>query len=230
MTRNRLKATDGARPVIQPVHRNDPICLVPLDRQAPRMLGEEVRTNFLEGRGFFSYVSVEQDASGTAEARLMALALACGTLARGAMRLSATQEAQLDLLIEQTVGPYLGTAIQLAFDTGVANGLPPEALVLELYMSGEMSRTLQTFAEVGFYRSAAWHGLVAQYGGFGLLPSTARKWPACSPRRPAGLSAASSPPSSRRRRMPATRPGPSLRRSPRATTHCRKRRSECGRH
>ena len=133
---------------------------------APRMLGEEVRTNFLEGRGFFSYVSVEQDASGTAEARLMALALACGTLARGAMRLSATQEAQLDLLIEQTVGPYLGTAIQLAFDTGVANGLPPEALVLELYMSGEMSRTLQTFAGVGFYRSATWHGLVAQYGGF----------------------------------------------------------------
>ncbi len=75
---------------------------------APRMLGEEVRTNFLEGRGFFSYVSVEQDASGTAEARLMALALACGTLARGAMRLSATQEAQLDLLIEQTVGTLSG--------------------------------------------------------------------------------------------------------------------------
>ena len=117
---------------------------------APRMLGEEVRTRFLDGRGFFSYVSVEQDASGTAEARLLALALACGTLARGAMRLSATQEAHLDLLIEQTVGPYLGTAIQLAFDTGVAHGLPPEALVLEMYMSGEMSRTFQTFAEVGF--------------------------------------------------------------------------------
>jgi len=33
MTRNRLKATDGARPVIQPFHRNDPICLVPLDGQ-----------------------------------------------------------------------------------------------------------------------------------------------------------------------------------------------------
>ena len=133
---------------------------------APRMLGEEVRTRFLDGRGFFSYVSVEQDASGTAEARLLALALACGTLARGAMRLSAIQEARLDLLIEQTVGPYLGTAIQLAFDTGVAHGLPPEALVLEMYMSGEMSRTFQTFAEVGFYRSATLHGLVAEYGGF----------------------------------------------------------------
>jgi len=75
---------------------------------APRMLGEEVRTRFLDGRGFFSYVSVEQDASGTAEARLLALALACGTLARGAMRLSAIQEARLDLLIEQTVGTLPG--------------------------------------------------------------------------------------------------------------------------
>jgi ketol-acid reductoisomerase len=133
---------------------------------APRMLGEEVRTSFLDGRGFFSYVSVEQDASGTAETRLLALSLACGTLARGAMRLSAAQEAHLDLLIEQTVGPYLAAAIQLAFDTGVAHGLPPEALVLEMYMSGEMSRTFQTFAEVGFFRSATWHGLAALYGGF----------------------------------------------------------------
>jgi ketol-acid reductoisomerase len=133
---------------------------------APRMLGEEVRTSFRDGRGFFSYVSVEQDASGAAEARLLALALASGTLARGAMRLSATQEAHLDLLIEQTIGPYVGTAIQLAFDTGVAHGLPPEALVLEMYMSGEMSRTFQTFAEVGLYRSVAWHGLIAEYGGF----------------------------------------------------------------
>jgi ketol-acid reductoisomerase len=133
---------------------------------APRMLGGEVRTSFLDGRGFFSYVSVEQDATGTAEARLLALALASGTLARGAMRLSAEKEAHLDLLIEQTVGPYLAAAMQLAFETGVAHGLPPEALVLEMYMSGEMSRTIQTFADVGLYRSASWHGLAALYGGF----------------------------------------------------------------
>ena len=31
---------------------------------APRMLGEEVRRTYLEGRGFLSYVSVEQDATG----------------------------------------------------------------------------------------------------------------------------------------------------------------------
>jgi ketol-acid reductoisomerase len=133
---------------------------------APRMLGEEVRRSYLDGTGFFGYVSVEQDASGEATRRLLALAHAAGCLRKGAMPLSARHEALLDLLIEQTVGPYLGIAIQLAFMMGVGAGLPAEAMVLEMYMSGEMSRTFQAFAEVGFMESVGWHGAVAQYGGF----------------------------------------------------------------
>ncbi len=133
---------------------------------APRMLGEEVRHTYESGDGFFTYVSVEQDATGRAWQRLLGLADAVGSLRKGAMQLSADKEATLDLLIEQTVGPYLGTAIQLAFQLGADAGLPPEALVLEMYMSGEMARTFQTFAEEGFYRSTTWHGAVAQYGGF----------------------------------------------------------------
>jgi ketol-acid reductoisomerase len=133
---------------------------------APRMLGEEVRRTYTEDVGFLSYLSVEQDATGTAKQRLLALASAAGSLRRGALELSARQEALLDLFVEQTVGPYLGTAFQLAFSVGVQAGLPPEALVSELYMSGEMARTIQTMADVGFYRSVTWHGLVATYGGF----------------------------------------------------------------
>ena len=132
---------------------------------APRMLGEEVRATYLEESGFFSYVSVENDASGRARARLLALANACGSLEKGAMELTAEQEAYLDLFIEQTVGPYIGASIQLAFQVGVGAGLPPEAMVMEMYMSGEMSRTFRTFAEAGFMRSASWHGAIAQYGG-----------------------------------------------------------------
>ena len=82
------------------------------------------------------------------------------------MPLSARHEALLDLLIEQTVGPYLGIAIQMAFMMGVGAGLPAEAMVLEMYMSGEMAHTFQAFAEVGFMESVGWHGAVAQYGGF----------------------------------------------------------------
>jgi ketol-acid reductoisomerase len=133
---------------------------------APRMLGEEVRSTYLDGSGFFTYVSAERDATGRAMERLLGLAAAAGSLQRGAMPLSAEKEAMLDLLIEQTVGPHLGVAIQLAFGLGVEAGLPPEAMVLEMYMSGEMSRTFQAFADVGFFESVTWHGAVAQYGGF----------------------------------------------------------------
>jgi ketol-acid reductoisomerase len=133
---------------------------------APRMLGEQVRRTYEEGTGFISYLSVEQDASGRARQRVLALADAVGALRRGAMWLDARREAILDLFIEQTVGAYLGTAIQLAFQLGVEAGIPPEALVLEMYLSGEMSRTFQTFAELGFMRSAAVHGAVAEFGGF----------------------------------------------------------------
>jgi ketol-acid reductoisomerase len=132
---------------------------------APRMVGEEVRRSYLDGTGFFGYVAVEQDATGEATRRLLALAAAAGCLRRGAMALSARHEALLHLLVEQTVGPYLGAAIQTAFMMGVGAGLPAEAMVLEMYMSGEMSRTFQAFAEAGFMESAGRHGAVAQYGG-----------------------------------------------------------------
>ena len=41
---------------------------------APGMIGQEIRRRYLAGEGFCSYVSVEQDASGTARRRLLALA------------------------------------------------------------------------------------------------------------------------------------------------------------
>ncbi len=133
---------------------------------APRMLGEEVRRTYLEGEGFLSYVSVERDASGKAKARLLALASAAGSLRRGALELSAAREALLDLFVEQGFGAYLGVALQTAFQVGTQAGLPAEAMVVELYMSGEMARTLQTFADNGFFRSVTWHGLSAAFGGF----------------------------------------------------------------
>lgn len=130
---------------------------------APRMLGDEVRRAYTEG--FFSYIAVEHDASGQAESRLLALADAVGSLRRGAIGISAAQEALLDLFVEQTFGPYLGMALQTAFQVGTEAGLPPEAMALELYMSGEMSRTLQAFADQGFFRAVGQHGTTAAYGG-----------------------------------------------------------------
>jgi ketol-acid reductoisomerase len=133
---------------------------------APRMVGSAVHRATAGGSGYVAYVNVEHDVSGVARERLLALALAAGALQRGAFVVSAADEAAIDLLVEQTVGPYIGLAVQLAFEVGVEGGLAPEAMVLELYQSGEMAETFRSFAEHGFYRSVGDHGVTAQYGGY----------------------------------------------------------------
>jgi ketol-acid reductoisomerase len=133
---------------------------------APRMGGELARERFLEQRGFFAYVAVEQDASGKAWRRLLGLAEAIGVLQAGALELDARTEADLDLFIEQTMGAVVGVAIMSAFSLGVEAQIPAEAMVLEMYMSGEMETVFRSFREKGFFRSADTHGPTAMYGGF----------------------------------------------------------------
>jgi ketol-acid reductoisomerase len=133
---------------------------------APRMAGENARQRFLNGQGFFAYVSVEQEASGKAWRRLMGLAQAVGVLRAGALELDARREADLDLFIEQTMGAMLGASIMSAFTIGQEAGIPPEALVMEMYMSGEMEMVFRAFHEEGFFRASSVHGPTALYGGF----------------------------------------------------------------
>ena len=156
--------------------------------------------------GYVAYVNVERDASGRARERLLALALAAGALDRGAFAVSAVDEAASTCSSSRAVGPYVGLAIQLAFEVGVAAGLPPEALVLELYQSGEMAEVFRSFAERGFYRAVVEHGATAQYGGYLRTldldtERCARSSPPCS----TTSAAAASPRSSRPRRPPARR-------------------------
>lgn len=136
---------------------------------APRMVGSQIRALYQERQGFYSFVSVEQDVTTTARARLLALAAALGTLRGGAMEVPAATEAALDLFVEQTVGPYLGAAVLAAFEVGTAQGLPPEGLALELYLSGEMAKTWQAFTDEGFFKAVRLHGHCATFGGFSRL-------------------------------------------------------------
>lgn len=133
---------------------------------APRMAGENARQRFLNQQGYFAYVSVEQDASGKAWRRLLGLAHAVGVLRAGALELDARREADLDLLVEQTVGAVLGMAIMSVFAMGEEAGIPPEALVMEMYMSGEMEMVWRAFREEGFFQAASVHGPTALFGGF----------------------------------------------------------------
>lgn len=133
---------------------------------APRMAGENARQRFLDGRGFYAYISVEQDSSGKAWRRLLGLAEKVGVLRAGALELDARREADLDLLVEQTLGAALGVAIMNVFALGVEAGVPPEVMVMEMYMDEEMETVWRSFREQGFIRASNAHGPTAMYGGF----------------------------------------------------------------
>lgn len=132
---------------------------------APRMIGRQMRELFRQGRGFYSYVSVEQDATGRAWPTLLGLAKGIGTLRAGAFELSARDEAVLDLFHEQGFGSLVGVTIALMLEIGVQAGLPPEALVLDLYLSGETAQTFQAMADLGFFEQSQLHSRTSQFGG-----------------------------------------------------------------
>jgi ketol-acid reductoisomerase len=129
------------------------------------MAGNTARARYLEGHGFWACVGVEADRSGRAEQRMLGLADGMGVLRAGAVQMTAKVEATLDLFIEQTVGSVLGMAIMMAFEVARDAGIPAEALVLEMYMSGEMEAVFQSFRETGFFRASEDHGPTAVFGG-----------------------------------------------------------------
>src|SRR5215831_18643198 len=132
---------------------------------APRMAGTATRTRYLAGQGFSACIGVEADRSGRAHRRVLGLADALGALRPAAIEMTAAPEAALDLFVEQTIGPLLGTALMIAFEVGREGGIPPEALVMEMYMSGEMETVFEGFRTAGFFRSSEDHGPTALFGG-----------------------------------------------------------------
>jgi ketol-acid reductoisomerase len=132
---------------------------------APRMGGIAARGRYLAGEGFWACVGVEANRSGRAQDRMLGLAEALGVLRTGAVETNAVVEATLDLFVEQTVGALFGMAVMVAFEVGCEAGLPPEALVMEMYMSGEMETVFRSFRETGFLPSSEDHGPTALFGG-----------------------------------------------------------------
>jgi ketol-acid reductoisomerase len=131
---------------------------------APRMLGPEVRRCYEEGAGFITAVGVHRDVTGTARARVLAVAKAIGGLREGAIELTPRQEAILDLGVEQVLSPAL-TAVNNAFvATMLGHGIPLEAVLAELVLSGEVERTYRLLREVGFAAQSEFHSPTSQYG------------------------------------------------------------------
>lgn len=131
---------------------------------APRMLGPEVRRCYEEGVGFITAVGVHRDATGSALARTLAIAKAIGGLRQGAIELSPRQEAILDLAVEQVLAPAL-TLVNGAFvSTMLEADIPIEAILTELFLSGEVERTYRLLREIGFAAQMEFHSPTSQYG------------------------------------------------------------------
>ncbi len=131
---------------------------------APRMIGVGVRDAYLDGGGFPSFVGVHQDATGTARARMLALARGIGSTRAGCIEMSMHDEASLDLFTEQAFGPAFGRVMISAVELLVEAGYPPEAVLLELYLSGEFAYSLEKAREVGLTRQMDFHSHTSQYG------------------------------------------------------------------
>ncbi|MFX1479028.1 MAG: ketol-acid reductoisomerase [Promethearchaeota archaeon] len=131
---------------------------------APRMIGVGVRENFLKDEGFFSFIAIEQDATGHAKEILLGLAKGIGTLKKGVIQLTFKQEAELDLFNEQAFGPAFGRVLLSSIYTLIEAGYPPEAVLVEMYMSGEMAYTYKKMADVGLIKQVDFHSQTSQYG------------------------------------------------------------------
>lgn len=131
---------------------------------APRMLGPEVRACYEEGVGFITAVGVQRDATGRALARTLAVARAIGGLKQGALALTPRQEAILDLGVEQVLSPAL-TRVNTQFtQCMLEQGIPLEAVMTELVLSGEVERTYGLVRRIGYTGQFEFHSPASQFG------------------------------------------------------------------
>ena len=142
--------------------RLDPACDVGL--VAPRMLGPEVRRCYEEGVGFITGVGIHRDATGTARARTLAVALAIGGLRQGAIEMTPRQEAILDLAVEQALSPALRRVSEAFVAVMLEEGIALEAILTELVLSGEVERTYRLLRLEGYAAQMEHHSPVSQYG------------------------------------------------------------------
>jgi ketol-acid reductoisomerase len=133
---------------------------------APRMIGVGVRQAFLEDRGFYTFIAVHNDRSGRAMDVALAISKGIGATKPGGAILEVTfrQEAELDLFNEQCFGPAFGQVLTSAVDVAIEAGYPPEAVLIEIYMSGELAYTMEKIAEMGTLKQLELHSPTSQYG------------------------------------------------------------------
>ncbi len=128
---------------------------------APRMLGEGVRQNFESGRGYPSFIAVHHDASGKALANCLAIAKGIGSTKMGVLASTFEEEVLIDLFEEHQPGLY---ALRAMYQALVEAGCSPEAVMLDLYASGESVKWAEAGRDYGAFERMKIASQTAQFG------------------------------------------------------------------
>lgn len=137
---------------------------------APRMIGWGIIDLHEKNKGYPVLLGVTQDVSGKAWEYAKAIAKGIGAIGLPggvAIKSSFKEETLLDLLSEHSWGPIIAAAMRAYFDVVTEEyGASPEAAILELYASGELSEVAKAMAERGMIEQMADHSRTSQYGQF----------------------------------------------------------------
>ena len=139
---------------------------------APRMPGEPIRDYYLDGGGVPAFVDIFQNASGRAWDYLLALAKGIGATKAGAMHVTFQEETEIDLYIEQFLLPLIIRGIRMSFDELNNKGFTAEALLMELYASGEIGELILKAANQGIYK--VWQENASPTCQFGIFNNSER--------------------------------------------------------
>ncbi len=130
----------------------------------PKVPGIGIRENFLTEKGFFTFISVYQDPSQKALKTLLALTKAIGGLKRGAIEVTPKQQTIMKFFSTQTFTYALTQIMMRSILRLVDEGYPPEAIFVELILSGEGGFTVDKMIEVGMIKQMNYHSHTSQYG------------------------------------------------------------------
>jgi ketol-acid reductoisomerase len=131
---------------------------------APRMVGKFVRELYEKGTGAPVFFCAHQDTTGRAMERALALAKGIGATRVGAMEVTVAEETELDHFSEHFIAPVISRALILSYEVLTEMGYTPEAVLLELYASGEMGEVTKSMAVDGLVVQLPYHSRTSQYG------------------------------------------------------------------
>ncbi len=142
----------------------EPPAVVDVVMVAPRMIGETVRELYEEGDGAPALLAVDQDATGEARDVALALAKGIGSTRSGVIDSDFESETITDLMTEQALLPVLVNALRAKYEAEVDAGVAPETVLMEQYLSREISHVFEKAATQGLIEQLTLHSQTSQYG------------------------------------------------------------------